>query len=68
MVTIHQLLCKSFPDESYDSFRKAIDSLIELLLHAAYYVSENAGLTYDEHDAEGLKEYLWQVKNNGYRY
>lgn len=64
----YALLCKSFPDDSYESFWKALDSLIELFLYAAHYIADNTGLLYDEKDAEGLKEYLIKVKNGGYRY
>ena len=64
----YSLLCKSFPGVDYDSFWKAIDSLIEMFLYAAHYITEKTALTYSENDANGLKEYLSKVKNNEYHY
>lgn len=64
----YTLLCKSFPNESYDSFWSAIDSLIELFLYAAHYVADKTSLSYSEADAAGLKEYLYKVKNGEYHY
>ena len=64
----YALLCKSFPNESYDSFWSAIDSLIELFLYAAHYIADNTKLSFFEDEANGLKEYLNKVKNNEYHY
>lgn len=64
----YKLLCGSFPDASYESFWKAIDSLMELFLHAAHYIADNTELTYCEDDANGLKEYLAKVKSGEYNY
>lgn len=62
------LLCKSFPDNSYESFWNAIDAAIELFEHAARFVAFKTKLEYSENDANGLKEYLEKVKNNRYSY
>jgi len=64
----YELLCRSFPSESYESLWNAIDSLIEFFLYAVHYVTDNTGLSYSEDDANGLKEYLYNVKNNKYNY
>ena len=63
----YELLCQTFPAADYDSFWAALDSAIELFLQAARYISENTDLSFSEKDAEGLKEYLYKVKNKEYR-
>ena len=64
----YELLCQTFPAADYDSFWAALDSAIELFLQAAHYIAENTDLIFSEKDAEGLKEYLYKVKNKEYRY
>ena len=64
----YELLCKTFPGADYDSFWAALDSAIELFLQAARYIAENTDLIFSEKDSEGLKEYLYKVKNKEYRY
>ena len=63
----YELLCQTFPAADYDSFWVALDSAIELFLQAARYIAENTDLSFSEKDAEGLKEYLYKVKNKEYR-
>ena len=49
-------------------FWAALDSATELFLQAARYIAETTDLSFSEKDAEGLKEYLYKVKNKEYKY
>ena len=58
----YNLICKSFAGADYDEFWRALDSLIEMFLYAARYISDKTNLAFSENDANGLKEYLAMVR------
>lgn len=62
----YALLEKSFPGRDYDSFWDAIDSLIELFLHAAHYIAGELHFTFNENEAAAMKEYVQNVKTGAY--